>query len=155
VSKSNIISRQHVGYATENTVFEAELIGIILATKVATDHILDVDKITFYVDNQAAIKSTKRQNIRQSAQHLIRKTQSHLEDLRNSYPTAEIVIFWCPAHVEIAGNELADQYAKEAAQDRSLNPQRLPVLPINKAAMLQNIRTKTRINSRTEWTIPL
>jgi ribonuclease HI len=90
-----IIRKQHVGNATDHTVFEAELVGIILATKIATDHILDVDKITFYVDNH---QSHPPQNIRQSAQHLMRKTQAHMERLREMYPTAQIMIRWCPAH---------------------------------------------------------
>ncbi|KAK6966522.1 hypothetical protein R3P38DRAFT_2590736 [Favolaschia claudopus] len=88
----------------EHTVFESEVCGAILAL----DIIADIPRLTD--DCQPAIIALSSPKP-QPGQYLLSASHSILGRLQRTRRTLRI-----PAHVGIAGNELVDALAKEAAQ---------------------------------------
>ena len=89
------------------------------------------------LDNQAAI-STVANNARQPGQYLLDKIHAQLQDLRHSHQHLRIHLEWVPGHSGLAGNETADELARDAALTQQ--PDGLPVrlthpLPVSIAAL--------------------
>ncbi|KAJ7687148.1 hypothetical protein B0H17DRAFT_1203812 [Mycena rosella] len=89
--------RLHLGPMEKHTVFEAELVGLILCLVMIADT-PRLRAATILIDNQAAI---------------------HLPDLRKKRRTFKLHIAWIPGHKDVEGNEAVDAEAKTAAQGES------------------------------------
>ncbi|KAJ7327552.1 hypothetical protein DFH08DRAFT_710360 [Mycena albidolilacea] len=111
----------------EHTVFEAELISLILGF----DLIRSVPRLcsaTILIDNQAAIRAVARPRP-QPGQHLVRLFHCTLDALRHQRCTLKLCIAWVPGQQDIEGNEAADEEAKRTAQGDSSAFSK-PLLPL-------------------------
>jgi ribonuclease HI len=93
--------------------FECKLVGIWLALElgVAALSTRALKRIIILTDNQAAIERLRGPGAPKSGQYLL----TQIQDLADSIgPSTDIVIWWCPGHSGIPGNELSDEKAAQA-----------------------------------------
>ena len=103
-----------MGTETTSTVYAAELQGINLALQIARDYAErngSRRKVAIYTDNQAAIWSITKAEGR-TGSYILEEIARQVQELQKDGRT--VTVRWIPAHVGIAGNEAADQAAKEA-----------------------------------------
>lgn len=103
----------------EHTVYEAELVGILLALNLAFDLPKYARHIYLCLDNQAAIRACCTRPGRQSGQYILLRIHEGREKLVRTHSRAEVSLTWTPGHLDIPGNEAADEQAKEATADPS------------------------------------
>ena len=106
----------HLGSAEEHTVFEAEVVGLILAA-----HLLNTShEATFpaviLADNQAAIQAGEHPAAR-SGHYLCLHFRTTLRTLlaANKITRQDITVQWIAGHRDVEGNEDADREARRAA----------------------------------------
>ncbi|KAK7063814.1 hypothetical protein R3P38DRAFT_2491623 [Favolaschia claudopus] len=117
----------HLGNTDEHTVFEAEIVGLILCLSIAAS-IPRLRSVAFLIDNQAAIRAVANPKP-QPGQHLVRLFHDTLRDLMRKRRTFDLQIGWVPGHQGVEGNEVVDEAAKEAAQGQfSELPTKLHIL---------------------------
>ncbi|KAF9065557.1 ribonuclease H-like domain-containing protein [Rhodocollybia butyracea] len=108
-----------LGPETDHTVFESELVGILLAI----DIIRALPKrreACVLLDNQAAIQATKGDHVVASGRYLVEEIRKKLEKLMNEKGQEfRLTIQWVPGHVGVEGNKNADRLAKKASQGAS------------------------------------
>lgn len=92
-----------------NSVFQAELVAINEAVKYTIETLHQ--KTTINSDSQSALKAIA------DPQHSSPIVKSIQRTLQESCKTHRIVFKWVKAHINIKGNERADELAKEAAQN--------------------------------------
>lgn len=132
-----------LGSDSEHTVYEAELVGLALAAKLA--RILapptTVD-IFFLIDNQACIRAMARPLLASPGQHLRQFLLDELFKLNHRLPAATVHLYWCPGHCGIEGNEAVDILAKEAVESD------LPSLklPTSLSSVKQQIRSRLKLS---------
>src|SRR5208282_741411 len=96
-----------------------------------------------FTDNQSAIQIVETPK-RQSGQYIIKRIRDTIDRIHEIKPTCSIHIEWILEHMNIEGNEQADQAAKVAATSNIITP---------------NIRMKsaqnqsTKIMTKNKWTI--
>ena len=152
-AKPHTIRQLHLGSATHHTVFEAELVGVILALDIlrSLPHILNAQIL---LDNQPVIHALKRRGV-QSGQYLIDLFHSELKDIKKFRPGLRLHLNWVPGHEGVDGNELADQKAKDAARGASSPlPHRLHTLcdlPVSIAALQDSAKKDLRTKWATIW----
>ncbi|KAJ7686922.1 hypothetical protein B0H17DRAFT_846634, partial [Mycena rosella] len=101
----------------KHTVFEAELVGLILCLVM----IADTPRLrasTILIDNQAAICAVVNPRP-QPGQHLVQIFHKTFRDLRKKRRTFKLHIAWIPGHKDVEGNKAVDAEAKTAAQGES------------------------------------
>ncbi|CAG8624840.1 14744_t:CDS:2, partial [Acaulospora colombiana] len=157
----------HLGPITEHTVYEGELIGILLALELLKTIRARRPKVHINLDNQAAIISTLT-NRPQPAHHILDEIITTIDDIQRSEATRHttrsldkrtpiaMTINWVPGHLGIPGNVEADTRAKNAAQGHSSDPQELPrklrvPLPISVSALRQELRTEVKRRWKNQW----
>ena len=121
------MSCYHLGPESEHTVFEAELVGLILAA-----HLLNTSEevtlpATILADSQAAIQASERPTAK-SGHYLCLFFRSLLRKMHHENGTTrkDITLQWIASHQNVEGNEAADQVAKRVALDaRNTSPKRL------------------------------
>ena len=118
-----------LGPLTEHTIFEGELIEIILGSHLACSINGTCNHINFSINNQAMIKTPDR-NDPQLAQYLIYKIKhdinrlhteelARMEWLDDENPQKMGIVFtWVTGHMRLVGNEEANKLAKQAAVHR-------------------------------------
>ena len=146
--------RFHLGPATEHTVFEAELVGMILAAQLLTIHDIFPLPVSIFVDNQAAIIAGERPSSK-PGHYLSVEFRKLLHELQEKHglSSRDISVQWIAGHKDVLGNEEADREAKKAAVDKNsatpiaLLPKILQKrLPISTLALKQ--KHKEDLNSR-------
>ena len=109
--------KQHLGPETEFNVYAAELLAINMAVNLAKTSCgpnTPYTECIIYADSQPAIIATTKPH-KQSGQSIICETLDNLESLQN----VKISLVWIPGHMDIIGNEKADEAAKDAAMDHT------------------------------------
>ena len=141
----------NLGTTDEHTVFEGELAGVLLGLHLVEKGQPDANKVTIFIDNQAAISTiTKRKPI--PSQYLVNEIQQAAMRL-NEY---EVEMIWIPGHKGAAGNDRADELAKEAAKGASSDKKRLPTifrkcLPTSTSATRQRLKAKVNEQWKDSW----
>ena len=120
--------RYHLGKDSEHTVFEAELIGILLGLQLIRDKRLSNLTYTIGVDNQAAIKSLTSK-MDKSGHYLAAEILDTALKLQKSMGKKySLSIRWTAGHSGIEGNEEVDEEAKAAAEGQTSDTAQLPKL---------------------------
>jgi len=159
--------RYQLGPDTEHTVFEGELVAIILGLHLSRNVIGIRNRINLSIDNQATIK-TMANNRPQPAQYLIDKIKCNISRLHKqekakrirqnamNNPDMEVTLTWVAGHMDSIGNEAADKLAKQAAEFGSSDRDLLPLflrrnLPVSLSAVKQQIKDDTKKGTKAWW----
>ena len=111
------------------TSYEGEIEAIKLALEYANENITSAhDNLHIFSDSQAAILSITCQDSEKYHNSMIRQIRENIMDI--SEKVDNIKIIYCPAHIGIEGNELADGLAKTGAKKaKHLQPDPKTTLP--------------------------
>jgi ribonuclease HI len=149
--------RFYLGSETEHTVYEAEMIGMILAVEILREEGRE-GTMSLGVDNQDAIRAIGAFHSKPD-HYLVGK---FYDDLRRFLPDNDgrkLVIRWTPGHKGIAGNEHADKQAKRAARGETSESKQLPrslqtkakatlILPLSKSATKQQLKDRVKSKAK-------
>jgi ribonuclease HI len=147
----------HLGKASEYTIYDAELAGLLLGLYLIKTEKKARRRTFLGADNQAAINAI--QNELSTPTHLtanvIANTARQLHKTRGD-KNYSLTIRWTAGHVGIDGNELVDEEAKKAAKGQSSNSTLLPPflrkkLKISTAALKQNHNKHIKLNWKSRW----
>jgi len=100
------------------------------------------------VDNQSAIQAVDKPK-QQSGQYIVRNILQSLNELQSQRPSLKIKIEWVPGHVDIAGNEKADEEAKRAALEQLAGEP--PLCHKLKSVQVTKINDDIRIAVKKAW----
>ena len=146
----------HLGPATQHTVYEGELVGILLALHMVARN-TTLSSIIIYTDNQAALLALNANNAHPDSYLMdnILERLSVLTDPSQRKPQ-NIQFQWLPAHIGIPGNEDADSFAKEASLGTTSLKAMLPrvlhqPLPLSKSALLQQYAHTLHLRHAALW----
>jgi ribonuclease HI/endonuclease/exonuclease/phosphatase family metal-dependent hydrolase len=147
--------RFHLGPATQQIVFGGEAIGLLLGAELLRTETTPFDKVTVGIDNQAAILALSAHRPA-AGRILIEMAREALACALERRGPFQCQIYWTPGHVGIAGNELVDGLAKEAAGGISnpvnQQPQALQKpLPLSKSAIRQAFTQTLRGKAKKHW----
>ena len=119
----------HLGTTEQHTVYEAELVGMIMGLYLIKTETRGKirDKCVLNVDNQAAIVAIKSE-MKKSGQHLAANVLQIAKQIldHNRSRNFRLTFRWSAGHVGIKGNEDADKAAKAAAEGESSDRKDLP-----------------------------
>ncbi|PPQ81181.1 hypothetical protein CVT24_009472 [Panaeolus cyanescens] len=148
-----------IGDADENTVYEGELMGLILGMEIACEKGLK-GTIHIGLDNQAVLATirTRRAN---HAQQLWKKFEGLVKQYLKKDGRNKLKLRWVPGHEGVEGNERADEAAREATergreaegddrQDVDLTDEEEEV-PISRAATRQRLMRGITEKRKSEW----
>jgi ribonuclease HI len=139
----------YLGNANTSNVYAAELTAIHLGIIMAGESNDRYNKCLIYVDNQSSIQAIDKPR-QQSGQYIIRNILKSLKEMETQRPNLEFRIEWVPGHMDIAGNEKADEEAKKAAQERIIG---YPLLNFElKSVQVTRINDDIKEAARKEWT---
>ena len=124
--------------------------AILLALKMAEKSPPHYKECRIYVDNQASIKSVTKPN-KQPTQYIRSHIVNCLDQLQDERPTMKIQIEWIPGHMDIAGNDKADEEAKRAAQEQITGSDTYTYYTL-KAAQNRKINADIGNAARIQWT---
>ena len=174
------ICQYHLGCSTEHTVYEAELIGIILALFLLMNLYCQMcNTIVIGLNNQASIRALANQDSKpaqylldhihttvenlQEKQDKIQNTSKFREAHRNKHTLVvcnrgviNLNIQWVPGHMDFALNDKADQHTKEAAKgllspsSELLKSLRKP-LPVSVSTLWQELKSKIQKCWACQW----
>ena len=117
----------HLGTTEQHTVYEAELVGMILGLHLIKTEPRNKVKCALSVDNQAAL-SAIGSKMNKSGQHLAANLLKLAKQLKKRGGNGRfgLTFRWSAGHVGIEGNEDADKAAKRAAEGISSDSKDLP-----------------------------
>ena len=125
--KLDHILKLHLGTTKQHTVYEAELVGMIMGLHLIKTERRSKVKSILNVDNQAVLVAIKS-NMNKSGQHLaanLLQLAKHLCERRGN-SGFKLTFRWSAGHVGIEGNEDADKKAKAAADRDTSEKEELP-----------------------------
>ena len=135
--------QQHLGKETDHNVFAAELTAIVLGIQIVKEANRTYENCILYVDSQAAINAVTKP-LCQSGQHIIQQIHNKVDVL-----TMNTTLIWIPGHMNISGNEMADDAVKHAAQNDGLCTD--PPLPTMKVARNMIIKRRCKEEWKQRW----
>lgn len=107
-------ARINLGPTDERTIFEAELIAILMAVGMLRKMELN-QRAVIFSDSQAAIKALKRHGKYKTGAYIIIHIHKEVEIWRRNNQDAKLRIQWVPGHSKVTRNEKVDEAAKKAA----------------------------------------
>ena len=117
----------HLGSTAHHTVYEAELVGMVMGLHLIKTERRNTIKCTLNVDNQAALTAIKLE-LNKSGQHLavilLKAVKNLFESKGNN--RFSLTLRWSASHVGSGGSEDADELAKSAADGKSSEKKVLP-----------------------------
>jgi ribonuclease HI len=153
----------HMGKASDHTIYEAELVGLILGMHLIKTEKKGKTKCALGADNQAAIKALQSE-LTKPGQHLAAEflrmagmvSKSRRVKSRRKGSSYELTVRWTTGHSGIKGNEEADKAAKSAADGFSSTPSSIPVYIRKKikkstSALKQDRKKKAKEAWTSEW----
>ncbi|XP_019635205.1 PREDICTED: uncharacterized protein LOC109478183, partial [Branchiostoma belcheri] len=134
--------------AAKSNNYEGELEGLHLAIDTITRRQTTSKRVLILCDCKAAIENVIGVQQVEAYNALVHTIRNKLQALRQQGITTQIT--WCPGHMGISGNEIADNEAKLAANEASTNPQNSTSWTKHQA--MKHIETKAheRWDRRTE-----
>jgi hypothetical protein len=143
-----------LGTAERYGIFEAEGVGQILAIECLRQETgKDIEGIVpLGLDNKAAIITTA--SGKPGPGHYIwDHFHTRLRKTKQTHPRIRLRIDWTPGHVDIPGNEAADEAAKRAAREGSFGgtPKVLKNLPYSKSALTQTHAQLLKVETRKQF----
>jgi RNase H len=120
-----------------------------MATALVEEKIDEYDNVYVFTDNQSAIQTVEHPK-RQSGQYIIKEILDAISRIHDSRPTCTIHLEWVPGHMNIEGNEQADQAAKAAAEAATSDTAPLTRM---KSAQYGSIQAMVNSKWKTEWTM--
>ena len=106
--------KAHMGYNQE--AFDAECAALARALEVTAKRRTGPKAVTIFTDAQAAMARIASEEPG-TAQQYAWQARKWIAKLRERDRNVRIEFHWCPAHSEVAGNEEADKWAKQAAEE--------------------------------------
>ncbi|KZV81182.1 hypothetical protein EXIGLDRAFT_569614, partial [Exidia glandulosa HHB12029] len=133
------------------TVFEAELVGVLLALRIV-DSIPSARDVAICLDNQSAITRAHRPKPK-PGQLITSAIQDEVERLRTQRPELRLRLVWVPGHEGVDGNELADAHAKMASAGEDTGDARIDdeLLPDSIAARRAASKKAARASWQSRW----
>ena len=95
----------HLGASTRHSVYEAELVGLLLTSHLLT--LVSFQQASCAADNQACLP-TVRNRKPHPAHYLMDRLLRSLDALTKQHPGAKLTLRWIPGHCDLDGNERAD-----------------------------------------------
>lgn len=140
-----------LGSASCHTVYEAELVGAILALElISRENNVRVSSIG--LDNQAALRAL-RQRTSKPGHYLLDIFHARLNVCLHKHPLMTLTMRWVPGHIGIAGNERANGNAKSAAEGNSSTglPRAVRVLQQSVSKLKQLHAEKLKRQAKEQW----
>ncbi|CDO73528.1 hypothetical protein BN946_scf185013.g163 [Trametes cinnabarina] len=145
----------HLGPSTRHTVYEAELVGILLGMELIKRERRCTGRVSIALDNKAAIQAS---TLRTSGpgRYLTDLFHEQLNKLIVARPQLRLTLRWVPGHCGVAGNEAADEAAKEAAGGQSSPLAELPralrkPLPLSVSKARQTFKAALERRAKERW----
>jgi hypothetical protein len=107
------------------------------------------DTCYIFVDNQSSIQAIDKPK-QQSGQYIISNILESLDELQAQRPNLEFRIEWVPGHMDIDGNEKADEEAKRAACEK-ITEEQAPLHHKLKSSQVTRINEDIGTTARTKW----
>lgn len=150
-----IVLRHYLGPSTSHTVYEAELVGIILGLELARTENTHIGGISVALDNQAAVSACRSRSPGPGS-YLVEHIHSLKREVRRRHIDLRITIRWVPGHVDVEGNEDADDEAKAAAHGDGSRRALLPAclrksLPHSVSRLKQDRKTSIVERAKAQW----
>lgn len=153
-NQADVSRKFYLGDLSSHTVFEAEVVGTLLALDIARS-IPRTSVVTIFLDNQAAIRALMRPRAQPGQLYLdaFHRTLKSILSTRRSF---RVHLAWIPGHEGVVGNETADSYAKDAAGGvtsplhRNIPALTLP-LPTSAAACRAAHHQSIMARCKSEW----
>ena len=126
------------------------LLGELVAIEIALGFIetesskKKIDNVKIFCDSQSAVGLLTLGWTPSSYKGTISKIKKQLESLRQT--GMEIDISWTPGHADIAGNEIADRLAKEAAKEAEEVDENQ-----DKVGTAEDIKTAAKVSCEKKW----
>jgi len=119
--------RAHLGTTEQHTVYEAELVGLLLGIYLIKTEKNNNKSCAIGADNQAALKAISSEMVK-PGQHIAAEIVKMATKLKKtkSGDRFSITARWTAGHIGITGNEKADIEAKRAAEGASSDKADLP-----------------------------
>ena len=142
----DVIKGEYIGTEGTHNVYAAELSAIQMVIILFEEKIEEYTNIHIFTDNQSAIQAVDSPK-RQSGQYIVKEILDIIDRIQKIKPLSIIHIEWVPGHMNIKGNERADQAAKAAVIPNTISS---PIITM-KSAQNQSIKTMAKNKWEIEW----
>lgn len=147
----------HLGSASEHTVYEGELVGILLAVLIVKKVTPRAATVSINSDSQAAVMALRSYK-KGPAQHLVEEINRAVEEIKlQGENRTKFTLRWISGHDGSEGNEIADEEARKAAAGESSGNDWLPEyltarrLPLSVSALRQKFNADISEQWKKEW----
>lgn len=98
----------------------------------------EIDELVVLTDSQATLERLRKPSVPKLGQYLLLRINELLNELP---PYIKVTFCWCPGHVGVTGNELADEKADKAGDSKHMDDTiRASVTPLK-----EELHVKSRV----------